>query len=135
MRAFILVCALAALLGSYGADANLGATKGAARVNAVELGINDVATLRAEQAEADANQVSGSRPARRQSASSVMTTVGGQAMRGRASDLAVRTRIRTCQGISVTITSFGGGEWDQGLDAFCEEADADDLDTPHKDPR
>lgn len=130
MRAFILACALAALLGSYGADANLGATNGAARSNASNLRVNDAAALNAEQANVNAAGDPRSRPRRRPSASSVPTTNDERPMPAGASDLAVRTRIRTCQGVSVTITSFGGGDWDHGLDAFCDEPEPGDDPTP-----
>ncbi|MFQ5635116.1 MAG: hypothetical protein ACE5G3_07280 [Gammaproteobacteria bacterium] len=40
---------------------------------------------------------------------------------GVTGDLAVRTLIRTCGGVSVTITSFGGGDWGRRLDSLCDE--------------
>jgi len=110
MRAIIFVCALAALLGSYGADANLGASASAGQANENSLDITDVATLTATQASIGASQELRSRPRRRLSASRIATTDDGHSMPGIASDLAVHTRIQTCQGVAVTITSFGGGD-------------------------
>ncbi len=123
MRAIILACALAALLGSYGVDANLGASAGAGQASENLIDINDVATLTATQASIGASQELRSRPRRRLSASRIATTDDGHSMPGIASDLAVHTRIQTCQGVAVTITSFGGGDWDQRLEALCDESE------------
>jgi hypothetical protein len=123
MRAFILACAIAALFGSYGAKANLGKTSDAARSSPATLAINDAAELNAAQADVDLSHDTRSRPRRRLSASSILMTDGEEAV---PADAVVRTRVRTCLGISVTITSFGGGDWDRGLDTFCDAADPDD---------
>ena len=43
-------------------------------------------------------------------------------------DAAVHTQIQTCQGVSVTITSFGGGDWADDLDELCDDKPvADDI--------
>lgn len=126
MRAFILACAIAALFGSCGAKANLGKTSDATRSSAARLAINDAAELDAAQAGVNLSHDTRSRPRRRPSASSILMTDGDEAM---PPDAVVRTRVRTCLGISVTITSFGGGGWDRGLDTFCDAADADDAGT------
>lgn len=130
MRAILLACAIAALLGSYGADADLGAPASAGGTNDSALHINDVATLNAAQASLDTPRELRSRPRHRRSASPISTTDDGHPLPGIASDLAVRTRIQTCQGVVVTITSFGGGDWDQGLGAFCEEFEPADNPVP-----
>jgi hypothetical protein len=134
MRAIIFACALAALLGSYGVDANRGASASAGQAKENSLDSNDVATLTAAQASIDASQQLRSRPRRRLSASPIATTDDGHSMPGSASDLAVHTRIQTCQGVAVTITSFGGGDWDQGLDALCEESEPADESVPPEPP-
>jgi len=125
MRAIIFVCALAALLGSYGADANLGASRASDSLQRV----NDVATLNAAQANLDASQSLKARPTRRLSIASPSAD-GGDKMSGVNSDRPVRTRIETCQGLKVTITSFGGGDWGREIDAVCEEMEAVTDDSP-----
>ncbi|MBT8444957.1 MAG: hypothetical protein HKN81_06320 [Gammaproteobacteria bacterium] len=123
MRAIIFVCALAALLGSYGADANLGAPVGAGRTKDTGLDINDVAALNAAQSSMDASGALRSHRGRRLSVSPIPTSDDGQSLQRIASDVAVHTRIQTCQGVAVTITSFGGDDWDAGLDTLCEDSD------------
>ncbi|MFW2403386.1 MAG: hypothetical protein ACN4GT_01385 [Gammaproteobacteria bacterium] len=118
MRAIILASAVAALLGSYGADANLGG----ARANDPVQRINDVAALNAAQANLDPSRSFRPRSARRLSVVSPSADAVGS-MSGVSSDHPVRTRIETCQGLEVTINSFGGGDWGREIDPVCDEAE------------
>ena len=111
MRAIIFICAIAALLGSYGANASPGA--GDPRNDDPVRDVNNLDALIAAQADLDPGR---SLALRRRASSS--GTADAMAL---DSGYAVQTRIRTCQGVTVTITSFGGGDWVGDLDGFCDE--------------
>lgn len=117
MRAFIIACALAALFGSYGADANLGESGARAAGDEQLLALNEPLTIIDDTAGAQAESDPAPRPRRRTRAVSSGATEGEAPSPG----VGVHTRIQTCQGVAVTITSFGGGDWDQGVESFCEE--------------
>lgn len=124
MRVFVAACAIAALLGSYGADANLGQIRMREIGGDEALLVQHPDTLRGDFSAlalaADANI----RPRRRPRA--VSAAAGDSASGNPVGGVGVRTRIETCQGIAVTITSFGGGGWDQDIDSVCDESAAAD---------
>jgi len=135
MRAFVAACALAALYSSYQADAGLGDIVADTDTDARLALLNEKFSMVGYPVDLDEVQESASRPRGRMRSVSAVVPEDTQVPPVVGSDLAVRTRIQTCQGVAVTITSFGGGEWDQDIEAFCDEASiADDTseqsDTP-----
>jgi len=130
MRAFIAACALAALYSSYEADAGLGDIVAETDTEARHLVLNETVTPASQPVDLDAAQESASRPRRRMRAVSAVATEAVRWPPGVGSDFAVHTQIQTCQGVSVTITSFGGGGWDQDIEAFCEETSHADTSEP-----
>ena len=131
MQAIASIVTLVLAFWAQTASADLGGTSGliapgAALFGDDLIGIADRETLLAQQKTSE----SLSRCALHDSDSLRVRTIDATALDapvpGLASDLAVNTRVRTCYGVSVTITSFGGGEWDAHLDSFCDAAPGTD---------
>lgn len=87
--------------------------------------VGDAAALLSQQVGAEEDAGLLPRPRRR----IAPADVGVSVLPGMPSGLAVHTRIQTCNGVSVTITSFGGGDWDEELDSFCDESASTDEST------
>jgi len=126
MRAFIAACALVALYSSYEADAGLGDIVAETEADARRPLLNENFTLVSQPMDVDVARDLESHPRRR--AVSAVSADEVQLHPRVGSDVAIHTRIQTCQGVAVTITSFGGGDWDQDMEAFCDEtSNADDT--------
>ena len=104
------------------------ASNGVALTNSVLdealLSLDAVAVLLDKPVSAETHPDTLPRPRRRVRSSSVMAVDSDWSR----PDTAVHTQIQTCQGVSVTITSFGGGDWADDLDEFCDASpNTDDV--------
>jgi len=125
MKYLTITCALISMTWSSGVFANYGMQADDARLDRPDLSITDASVLLSEQSMSDAQGIVLPRARRWQSTVSA-TASADFSLDGSGSDQAVHTRVQTCEGVSVTITSFGGGDWDRDLDAFCDDSASPD---------